>query len=365
MACFLGGIFFLIKGVQEERYSFFGAAGCCLGLAVAAKEFYGLTIVLALAALFWEYRRRRPELIKAVGLLAAGAALPLAVYLGFKASVLGGVQPALYHFYYQKKLLCHEFFTPCTIGRLYPESAAFLLTNPLFICGSLGLWLYQRRQGRSLPWFYWLVNFSLWSIFYLLAVYWQRFALPALILASPWAAYLIIAIYEALSQAADLRSRSYWGKAALILVLAAIIFPFTVGGALQPLLHRSTDSPFKLVDYLRDHIPYHFLIETPEYELTFLDDEHRFHLMPECYFVEATGDKVVLDNPDRCPYDFMQTKADLLVLGSFGKSIFKQNYPMDQVQKYYKKIATIDYYDVYLRRDRSLGPQARSVTKPR
>jgi len=150
-----------------------------------------------------------------------------------------------------------------------------------------------------------------------------------------------------------------------VLLLIAVIFP--LGGLyyLHPVITRTTDSPFKLVDYLRHQIPNHLLIETPEYELTFLDDDHRFHLMPECYFVEARGDQVVLANPDPRPYDFIQVKADLLILGSFGKSVFKQNYPLDRVQKYYKKIATIDYYDVYLRRDRSLGRQAKVMSKPR
>ena len=147
-----------------------------------------------------------------MGPCVAGAALPLAAYVVLKAVVLGGIWPALNHFYYQKKLLCHEFFTPCTIGRIYPESAAFLLTHPLFISGILGLWLYQRRQGRSLAWFYWLVNLSLWSIFYVLAVYWERFALPALVLASPWAAYLLVAIYEASSRAADFRNHPIWPR---------------------------------------------------------------------------------------------------------------------------------------------------------
>ncbi len=273
-------------------------------------------------------------LIKSCGLFLLGAALPLAAYLAFKASILGGFQPALYHFYYQKKLLCHEFFTPFTIGRLYPESGAFLLTHPLFISGLMGLWLYQRRHGWSLPWLYWLGNLLLWSIFYVLAVYWHRFALPALLLASPWAGYLLVSMYDALCHAAALSRHPNWGKVAGILMLMAIIFPLTGIWSLQPLITRSTDSPFKLVDYLRHHIPSHFLIETPEYELPFLDDEHRFHLMPEFYFVESTKDKIVLDNPRQCDYDFTQTKADLLVLGSFGKSVFKQNYPPGRVQQY-------------------------------
>ena len=272
LACFLGGIYFLLKGFQAERYAFFGAAGLCLGMAVAAKEFYGFTVLPALGAIFWEYRRRRPDLLRAVGFFVVGAALPLAAYLTMKSVILGGLLPALNHFYYQKKLLCHEFFTPCTIGRIYPESGAFLLTHPLFISGILGLWLYRQKHGRSLPWLYWLVNFALWSTFYVLAVYWHRFALPALMLASPWAAYLLVNIYQTLCRAANLRGHPNWGKAAGVLMLAGLIFPFTTLGSLHSLCTRATDSPFKVVDYLKVHVPNSFLIQTPEYELTFLDD---------------------------------------------------------------------------------------------
>lgn len=361
LACFLGGVYLLLRGVQEKRGAFIGAAGLCLGLAVAAKEFYGFTILPAVAVLGWEYRRRWPEFLQAAALLGAGVGLPWVIYIGYKALVLGGVQAALYHFYHQKKLLCHEFFTPCTIGRLYFESAAFLLTNPIFLASLGGLWLYQRREGRSLPWCYWLVNFALWTLFYVLAIYWQRFALPALLLASPWAGYLLTATAASLSRAAGLQSPAFWSRVAVTGVLLAALFPFTAGGELESLLKRSTDSPYKLVDYLRDRIPNHFLIETPEYELTFLDDNHRYHLMPEYYFVEACGDQVVLANPGGRPYDFTQVQADLLILGSFGKSVFKQNYPVEKIQKYYRKIATIDYYDIYLRRDRVLGRQAKTL----
>jgi 4-amino-4-deoxy-L-arabinose transferase-like glycosyltransferase len=365
LSCFLGGMYFFLKGLQEERYSFFLAGGCCLGLAVGAKEFYGFTLLPVLASLIWEYRRNRSDLIKSCGLFLLGAALPLAAYLAFKASILGGVQAALYHFYYQKKLLCHEFFTPFTIGRLYPESSAFLLTHPLFISGLIGLGLYQRRHGCSLPWLFWLGNLFLWSSFYVLAVYWHRFALPALLLASPWAGYLLVALYDALSHAAALSRHPNWVRVAGVLMPVAIIFPLTGLCSLQPLISRCSDSPYKLVDYLRHHVPKHFLIETPEYELPFLDDEHRFHLMPEFYFVESTKEQIVLDNPRQYDYDFIQIKADLLVLGSFGKSVFKQNYPPGRIQQFYKKIASIDYYDIYLRRDLSLGRQVKAMTKPR
>jgi hypothetical protein len=164
-------------------------------------------------------------------------------------------------------------------------------------------------------------------------------------------------------RAAAYKSHSNLARTGGIIVLAYLIFPLTTLGSLQPLCTRATDSPFKVIDYLRCHISDKFLIETPEYELAFLDDEHHFHLMPEFYFVESEADKIVLDSPDHKPYDFTKTRADLLILGSFGKSVFKQNYPMDVVEKHYKKIASVDYYDIYLRRDRSLGRQAKILDK--
>ncbi len=40
--------------------------------------------------------------------------------------ILGSLTGAMFHFLQQKKLLCHEFFTPLTIGRIYPESLLLL-----------------------------------------------------------------------------------------------------------------------------------------------------------------------------------------------------------------------------------------------
>jgi len=364
LACFLGGMYLVLRGWQEGGGRYLFPAGLCLGLAVGAKEFYGFTLVITLAFLVWEQRRHFSALVRHSGLLILGAALPLGLYLAAKAAVLGGLWPALTHFYFQKKLLCHEFFTPLTIGRLYPESLAYLLSHPLFLCGSLGLWLYRRRQGAGLAWAFWLTNFAAWSLFYLMAVYWHRFALPALVLASPWAGYLLVSLLETVMAAASLpsRLRLFLPAAGMLMILA--VFPFSGMATFQPVLTRSLDSPYKLVAYLRQQVPSNFLIETPEYELIFLDDEHRIHLMPEFYFVESTCDHIELYNPAQCPYDFTRVKADLLILGSFGKSVFRQNYPQDRIRRDYHKIATIDYYDVYLRRDRSLGSQAKAPGPP-
>jgi len=362
LACFFGGMYWLLRGWQERRRGPFFWAGLCLGLAVGAKEFYGFTIIMALAALVWEERRHLRGLVWHSGLLLLGAALPLGVYLAAKAMVLGGLLPALSHFYFQKKLLCHEFFTPLTIGRLYPESGAYLLSHPLFVSGILGFWLYQRRQGASLAWGYWLANFVAWSLFYITAVYWHRFALPALLLASPWAAYFLVALVDAACQKASVgHPRRGWLQAWGVLLPLAMLFPLSGIYNLQLVLSRCTDSPYKMVEYLRQHIPENVLIETPEYELTFLDDGHRFHLMPEFYFVESIGDQIVLSDPTQCSYDFKRVRAELLVLGSFGKSVFRQNYPPAEIDKIYRKIATIDYYDVYLRRDLSLGSLAQAA----
>jgi hypothetical protein len=115
-------------------------------------------------------------------------------------------------------------------------------------------------------------------------------------------------------------------------------------------------SPSRLVHYLRSHVPARSLIETPEYELVFLDDDHRIHLMPPYYFVESTPDRVVLLNPRIKPYDFNRVGADLLVLGPFGKSVFKQIYQPSRISRGWHRIATVEGYDIYLRRDRDQKP---------
>ena len=112
--------------------------------------------------------------------------------------------------------------------------------------------------------------------------------------------------------------------------------------------------PNRLVAYLRQHVPLQSLIETPEYELAFLDDDHHIHLMPAFYIVQSGEQGVELFNPRPQPYNFNKIKADVLVLGSFGKTIFAQIYPPALVDKYYRRVAQLDCYDIYVRRGSSL-----------
>jgi hypothetical protein len=59
---------------------------------------------------------------------------------------------------------------------------------------------------------------------------------------------------------------------------------------------------------------------------------------------------VVLLNPRRQPYEFNRVKADILILGSFGKSVFKQVYPPALINRDWRRIAQVDYYDIYVPR---------------
>lgn len=354
LALFLAGLYSLLLALAKpeapQARLWFGG-GLCLGLAICAKEFYGLAVfppLVLLARSEWGRWRRLGAKIAA---LVLGVGLPLTAYLLFKAATLGGLVEAVRHFYIQKKLLCHEFFTPLTIGRLYPESWGYLLTHPLFVLGLLGWLLAGRRQVDKRLRQLWLLYLAMWSGFYLVAVYWQRFALPALVLASPGAAYLLGRLGQLLGDSWKPSPLSAWAKGGLILVLFLTLFPLPGVDAWREILQRRTDSPYKLAEALQNQIPSHMTIETPEYEVIFLDDEHRIHLMPEFYFVEADRQKVVIQSPDCESYDFLQVRADLLILGSFGKSIFRQNYPEETVSKYYRKIGSIDYYDLYLRHD--------------
>ena len=134
------------------------------------------------------------------------------------------------------------------------------------------------------------------------------------------------------------------------IIAAILVLFYSVDGLdfFKQILICRGSAPTRLVQYLRTHVPAHCLIETPEYELAFLDDDHRIHLMPSYFFVESTPDRVVLLNPRRQPYEFNRVGADILILGSFGKSVFKQVYPPALINREWRRIAQVDYYDIYV-----------------
>jgi hypothetical protein len=349
LGLFLCGSWFLLKALDGDEVLPLVWGGIFLGLAFAAKEFYGLAFLPPLFLVTRQSWRQWRRLALRLLAFSAGVGLPIAAYVLFKAFILGDLGAAVLHFFHQKKLLCHEFFTPFTIGRVYPESFTYLLQHPLFWLGILGAALTWRKRDFSWGEKLWVSNFLLWSLVYLTAVYWMRFALPALFLASPLAARFLLRAKARLAVLAAPRAPA-WMWSGLLAAFCLLIYPLVGLDIMGQILKRQADVPYKLVDYLRVNVPRGCLIETPEYELAFLDDDHRFHLMPSYYFVESTPERVVLLNPRPIPYDFDGVGADILILGSFGKSVFRQVYPEARVTRDWRRIAQVDYYDIYIPR---------------
>jgi len=347
LGLFLLGLWFLARGLDTPALGPLFAGGIFLGLAFDAKEFYGLAFLPPVALLARQWWREKGRLWKALLAYGLGACLPLLAYLLLKWIILGNLEAAVLHFLNQKKLLCHEFFTPLTIGRIYPESFVFLLRHPLFWLGALGaygVWKKGASWGEKL----WLWNFLLWSLVYLTAVWWHRFALPALFLASPLATLFLRRAIIRLG--AWLARPPRWLAPGIVAVFLIMLYPFPGIDYLRVISSRTADSPYRLVDYLKAHVPRSCLIETPEYELAFLTDDYRIHLMPAYYFVESTPDRIVLLNPRKKPYDFNRVGADLLVLGTFGKSVFKQIYPPARIAREWRRLAQVGDYDIYVSR---------------
>ncbi len=348
---FLCGVWFLLRSLETEGPSLPFLGGLMLGLAFTAKEFYGATFLPPLAVLAWQDWPHKRRLLKRLALFCLGVSLPLLAYLGLKVAILGSLTLAVQHFLTQKMLLKNEFFTPLTLGRVYPESFAYLLGHPLFWLGLLGAYWSWRRRRFTPGMVLWLANFLLWTLIYLTAVYWHRFALPALFLAAPLAAHLLRQIFGRL--VAGLTHRIARGLACAALgVFLFLWWPLAGVDILGGIATCQSSPPERLEDFLAANVPCNCLIETPEYELVFLDDKHRFHLMPDFYFVESDENRIVLLDPRPSKYDFNQIDADFLVLGSFGKSVFKEVYPPAKVAKNWRKIAQVGFYDIYVRRGR-------------
>ncbi|MBU4357503.1 MAG: glycosyltransferase family 39 protein [Desulfobacterales bacterium] len=347
LGLFLCATCFLIRGLESRSLWPLFLGGIFVGLAFNAKEFYGLAGLPPLVVLAQQHWRDKRRLIGSVLAFVVGAALPPLAYLALKAVILGSLTGAIFHFLEQKKLLCHEFVTPLTIGRIYPESFLFLLQNPLFWLGCLGVGWIWRKETPSPGVKLWIWNFFLWSGVYLTAVYWHRFALPGLFLACPLAAYFIVKVATRLT-AKVFAPPPRWLAPGIIAAVLVLFSP--VGGLdyFKEVLVCQGSAPARLVQYLRTHVPTSCLIETPEYELAFLDDDHRIHHMPSYFFVESTPDRVVLLNPRKQPYEFNRVGADILILGSFGKSVFKQVYPPALINQEWRRVAQVEYYDIYV-----------------
>jgi hypothetical protein len=348
LGLFLCGIWLITRGLDNPSLSSLFLGGIFLGLAFDAKEFYGLAFLPPLGLLAWRWRQDKVRLLQAALAFGLGLSLPLAGYLLLKVMVLGSLTDAVYHFLHQKKLLCHEFFTPLTIGRIYPESLLYILRHPLFWLGGLGAYSLWRKGSLSWGEKLWIGNFFLWALVYLTAVYWNRFALPALLLASPLAVRFLG--ISAVRLSACLARPPRWLSPGILAVFLIIFYPFSGVDVLKTISNRDADPPQRLVEYLKKQVPRNCLIETPEYELVFMNDEHRIHVMPAYFFVESTPDRMVLLNPREKPYDFNQVGADLLILGSFGKSVFKQVYPPSCLAGKWRRVAQVGFYDIYVSR---------------
>jgi hypothetical protein len=348
LGLFLLGLWFLSQGLDAGLNLPLFLGGIFLGLAFDAKEFYGLAFLPPLGLLVRHHWREPRRLWLALLAYVSGLALPLLAYLLLKTIILGCPVAAVLHFLNQKKLLCHEFFTPLTIGRCYPESILYLLKHPLSWLGILGSAWVWKKEALSAGVRLWVWNFIIWCLVYLTAVYWHRFALPALFLASPLAAHFLLRSSRRLTVHLAPRPAA-WLPVGIILAFLIMFYPWSGLDYLGQVVTRAGSPPEKLVRFLRDHVPLRSLIETPEYELAFLDDEHRIHLMPSYFFVEATPDKIMLLNPRAKPYDFDRVGADILILGNFGKGVFSQVYPAPLVARGWRRIAQVDYYDIYVR----------------
>ena len=250
LGLFLCALYFIIRGLESRPLWPLFLGGIFLGLAFDAKEFYGLAFLPPLVLLAQQHWRDKRRLGLSVLAFSAGAALPPLAYLALKAVILGSLTGAIFHFLEQKKLLCHEFFTPLTIGRIYPESLLLLLQDPLFWLGCLGVGWIWKKETPSPGVTLWIWNFILWSAVYLTAVYWHRFALPALFLACPLAAYFLRKVAARLTSGV-FTPAPRWLAPGLIAAILILFYPAVGLDFFKQTLTCRGSAPARLVQYLQ------------------------------------------------------------------------------------------------------------------
>ena len=142
-SCWLPGSSSETGKADSTGHLFLG--GLFLGLAFDAKEFYGLAFLPPLAALVWQSWREPRRFWPPHWPIYPGVwPCPCWPTCSLRRSSWAAWRTRCSISCSQKKLLCHEFFTPLTIGRIYPESCRYLLNHPLFwLAGGLR-WIWKK-----------------------------------------------------------------------------------------------------------------------------------------------------------------------------------------------------------------------------
>jgi len=318
------------------------AAGLLFGLAMVTKLQYvffippALLLTALLARVLWKRSLWKPALIS----LACGLGLLLLWYGILRlivgpenfASLLTGLSTA--------SSPQVRVFSLARLG----ESARFLLRSHFLLFALPGL-LYGlvtavRRGPEETPTLF-LGLFILAGLgWYVLAsIGWPRYTYPFLALGNLFTARLLYDI-------GDRFARPARNVRALAVLLILLILPLAQFRLIARDLLSPPDSGFApFTRYIQTQVPPGRVIETWEWEVTFVDEAHRYHIPPTSLLNRLIAH--VYFGAPYAPeeYDFQEADPDYVVVGRFAR--WTNLYPQEFLEQDCRLVVTMGEYQLF------------------
>jgi hypothetical protein len=323
---FLIGCLLWFKALAKRSSLFLVLSGVAFGLAIVTKSWFAF-IIWPTLALLWlaDVLRYRQLGLRYVVLPVASSILCVALWMGMLYLILGPQDFAVH--------LAIVRSASSTSAAMFSVRRAvsgirFLLRSDFIIWGLPGLIycavLALDRKRRALTAVLMAISAVVSLLWYLLAsIAWARYAFPAFAISNLFVAKLLSDLAGGLqwSQLRQLfRSEGtadgIWrlGGSLLLLLFVGSSFLQTA----KQVVTAGDSSPQQMAEYVDAHVSHDALIETAEWEISFLTEHERYHHPPSSV-VDALTARLYLGVQDAVdPYDLQGLDPDYVIVGPFA-----------------------------------------------
>lgn len=342
---FLLGALLWFRALNMPRRALSLLSGLCFGLAMVTKLQYAFFVppTLLLTALVAHLWMRRPIWRPSLLTLVTGLAVLLAWY-GILGALVGPQNlRAILQGLFAASSPQVRVFSLTTLAR----SAKFLIRSDFLVFGLpallYGLVLALRRDRRDVPTLLlgvFMLTVMLWYIS--ASIGWPRYAYPFLAIGNLFVARLL---YD-LGDGFHLRLRSPNLLRALAVLLILALMPVAQFRLVGREILSPPDSGFEsFTQYIRNHVPSGQVIETWEWELTFIDEDHRYHLPPTPLLNDLIA-RVYFDAPNLPnDYPFLTFEPDYIAVGRFAR--WTNLYPPPILDVCCRRVAAFGEYELF------------------
>jgi 4-amino-4-deoxy-L-arabinose transferase-like glycosyltransferase len=311
LAFFLAGVLFWNWSLNRSHtYQWSILGGLAFGLAILTKNQFALLIpafilIWLIDRLYYHRARWGPMGV----MFALILAVPLAWY-------------ALLPVVANAKVAQHtmEQWESAPERSIWIGDPALMLRSARFILGHralLGLVLpaflfalscIRREEPNSLLRGFLVIFAAIWLGWYVfISIGWERYAFAGLALLAPFAAKMLLALWQ------RVRSSATLGPIMAVLVLVMVGVPLIV--RVVGVLTAGDHTARQIAAYLRAYIPQGAMIETWEPEVAFLT-EHRYHF-PSSEILDAYSRTQAIKE-EAPAYDPLIANPDYILIGEFG-----------------------------------------------